>query len=137
MGRNRNADGHTQKKQITQPSKNRGDHIDEDVAILRANPPMRGPATDCQSLPQRNHNSHISEKVKALAKQLADRADGSQKARWSMDALMNIAFAAGAADFWIFEDMLDATDTEKTKLFKQMPGAMDRLVRLLITAEQP
>ena len=88
------------------------------------------------SLPGEADN-YESEKVKALPKQLADRVGSSRRAQWPMEALMNIALAARAADVWNFDDTAVATESEKTDLSEQTSAEIGRLVRALIAAERP
>ena len=75
--------------------------------------------------------------VKCLANVLADLVGIKLHTQVSMDALMQLAFAACTADVVTWEEMLDLSEKEWERLYNSLSPGQARLLRTLITVHRP
>ena len=80
---------------------------------------------------------HVGERDKALAKVSSDLVDAKLGARVPMGALMQLVFVACTADLITWGGMPDLTERERDQLYSRMSPGPARVLRKLITADQP
>ena len=71
----------------------------------------------------------MGEQVKALAKKLADSADGNVEGYISMEESTQVTLAARLAELTTFSKILGTADDEQKELYKRMTPELARILR--------
>ena len=127
VGRRREPDGPAQGRQDGPPPKNWSESVADEETLMQPNDWANSVPSDPQSLDPRDNDPHISDKVRAEAKQLAGKVDGSQKLPRSTGALLQSALAACTADLRriLMQIALEATEDERKRLLSEMSAGGD------------
>ena len=80
---------------------------------------------------------HVGEHVRARATVLSDLFGTKLNTRSPIDTLMQSAFVACTADVITWERMAELFDREREQLYTRLPTGQARVLRKLITADQP
>ena len=85
----------------------------------------------------RDESADVSDQLKALTKKISDFVDKNVKEPITSEELSQLAYAAYLADLATMEKIFDATEDERKALYKRMTPGLARLMRVIISANQP
>ena len=84
-----------------------------------------------------SESAHVSNQLGDLAKKLTDFADKNAKEPVTSEETSQLAYAAFLADLPTLEKIFDTSEDERKALYKRMTPGLARLMRVIITADQP
>ena len=127
------SEGSTLKHQNVIRLTEHNDDLDEDDVMI----PNRMAAQSYTKEKPRSESAHVSDQLKALTKKISDFVDKNVKEPITGEELSQLAYAAYLADLTTMEKIFDTTEDERKALYKRVTPGLARLVRVIITANQP
>ena len=109
------------------------DDLDEEDVII----PNRMATRSYTKEKAMSESAHVSDQLKTLTKKISDFVDKNAKEPITSEEMSQLAYAAFLADLSTLEKIFDASEDERKALYKRMTPGLARLMRVIITANQP